>query len=210
MRSAVQPSSTKRFSPSSRQPPSAGVAVSATRSNSQRPSGSVSASVPRCVPAASAGNSASFCASVPPCWMAPVASTAEEKYGAHNSARPISSNAMPSSTNENPCPPHASGTWMAQKPNSPASRSQTAGSKPPSVSIKRRTAVDGDTSPRNRRATSRNWRCSSVKLKGVADIRLKVADCGGRVKWWRKRAPCVFSRRVAPRRTPARQRHQRG
>ena len=73
------PSSTKLLIPSSRKPPPAGVAVVSMPAASQRPFGSVKASVATVSPSTIGGSSASFCASVAAFMIAVVASTVDAK-----------------------------------------------------------------------------------------------------------------------------------
>ena len=73
------PSSTKLLTPSSRNPPPAGVAVVSIPVASQRPFGSVKANVATVSPAAIGGSSSRFCASVPAFMIAVAASTVEAK-----------------------------------------------------------------------------------------------------------------------------------
>ena len=80
------------------------------------PFGSVNASVAIVSPLAMPGSSAFFWSSVPAFRIASAASTTVEKYGAHSSARPISSSTMPSSTHVNPWPPYSSGIAQALEP----------------------------------------------------------------------------------------------
>ncbi len=94
------------------------------------------------------GSSAAFCASVPAFRIAPAASTAEAKYGAHSSTRPISSSTMHCSENPKPCPPYASGIRTAASPISAFICAHEARSHPASVSISRRTSLVGDRSAR--------------------------------------------------------------
>ena len=64
-----------------------------------------------------------------PAWSSvDVASTAELKYGAHRSARPISSSTTVSSTKVKPWPPNSSGTMRLCRPSSLAIWLHTAGS----------------------------------------------------------------------------------
>jgi len=66
--------------------------------SSHFPDGSVNASVAIVSPLAMPGRYACLAAASPLCISVLAASTTEEKYGAHSSARPISSSTMPSST----------------------------------------------------------------------------------------------------------------
>ena len=95
---------------------------------SHLPLGSVNASVAIVSPLAIGGSSADFCASVPAFRIAFAASTAEEKYGAHSSTRPISSSTMPSSMNVKPWPPYSSGIARPCSPSSWPICFQTEGS----------------------------------------------------------------------------------
>ncbi|OIQ66490.1 hypothetical protein GALL_519380 [mine drainage metagenome] len=182
IRSAVCPSTTKLLTPSSRYPPPSRVAGISTPDASHRPFGSVNASAAMQLPSAIAGSNSRFCASVPALTIAVAASTVEEKYGAHSSARPISSSTMPSSTKLKPWPPYASGIWIAVSPSCWFNSCHAARSQPASVSIRRRTAVVGDLSSRNRRRTERNSSCSLVKLncmRFLLDTVLPLAGCRG-------------------------------
>ncbi len=73
------PSSTKLLTPSSVNFPLARVAVASTPDASQRPFGSVNASVATLSPETMGGSSAVFCASLAAFMMAVAASTAEAK-----------------------------------------------------------------------------------------------------------------------------------
>ncbi len=100
IRLATWPSSTNIFEPVSVQLSPDWVAGSVMPSSSQRPLSSVKASVAMVSPDAMPGRNSFLAASSPDCSSAVVASTAEEKNGAHSSERPISSSTMPSSMNE--------------------------------------------------------------------------------------------------------------
>ncbi|CAB4617984.1 unannotated protein [freshwater metagenome] len=128
MRFAVWPSSTKLFVPlmvKSDPEPFASMVMPAS---SQRPDGSVVASVAMVSPLAMPGRYAFFAASSPDCNNAFAARTTLEKYGAHNNARPISSSTTPSSMNEKPCPPNSSGIARPCNAISPAICDHTAAS----------------------------------------------------------------------------------
>ena len=146
------------------------VAMVSIAAASQRPFGSVTARAPRRSPEARGGSRSVFRESSPACRIAPAVSTAEEKYGAHSSARPISSQMMPSSTKENPCPPKASGMCTADKPSSRFRRFQTLASNPASVSMRRRTSTVADVSRRKRPKMSRKCSCSSVNAKAMIPL----------------------------------------
>ena len=148
--------------------------VMVTPEVSQRPFSSVKARAARMSPAAMGGSSSRFWASSAPLIMAVAAKTMEEKYGAHSSARPISSITMPSSTMPNPAPPYCSGMWIPGSPSWSLSWRQISGSYPSSVSIRRRTSVAGDFSVIKRRIVVRNCSCSSVNVIWMRRARL---DC---------------------------------
>ena len=96
--------------------------------SSHLPLGSVKASVAIVSPEAMPGR-CSFLAASSPAWSSVlVASTAEEKYGAHSSARPISSSTTVSSTKVKPWPPNSSGMMRLWSPSSLAIWLHTAGS----------------------------------------------------------------------------------
>ena len=90
-RSALAPSTTNDFSPWSVQPILLWRASSAIPPASQRPFGSATASAASVSPRAIPGRSAAFCASLPAFRTAFAPSAIDPKYGAHRSARPISS-----------------------------------------------------------------------------------------------------------------------
>ena len=98
IRSAVWPSSTNIFSPLIFQLSPSLVAVASMPCSSQRPLASVRARVAMVSPEAMPGRSAFLAASSPLWRMVLAASTTVEKYGAHSSARPISSSTTISST----------------------------------------------------------------------------------------------------------------
>jgi len=99
MRPAVWPSITNIFVPLSVQPSPAAVAWSVMPLSSHLPLGSVKATVAMVSPLAMPGRCAFLAASSPLCSSVLAASTTVLKNGAHSSARPCSSNTMPSSTN---------------------------------------------------------------------------------------------------------------
>ena len=164
-RSAVWPSSTYILTPSSRHDPLSAVAAMVMPGSSQRPFCSVKASVALVSPEAMPGRWACLAASSPQCIRVLAASTAEEKYGAHSSARPISSSTTTCSTLVKPWPPYSSGTVRAGRPICSDIWAQTSGSKPRSVSICSRTADSGDLSSRKLRTNSLSCSCSSVNAK---------------------------------------------
>src|SRR6266540_1769838 len=134
---------------------------------SHRPLGSVNASAAIVSPDAIPGSSSPSCASDPVFMIAFAASATVEKYGAHNSTRPISSSTMPSSTNVNPWPPCASGMCRLCRPSSCAICFQTASSYPSVVSMRRRTSDEGDLASMNLRTASRSCSCSSENAKFI-------------------------------------------
>ena len=95
---------------------------------SQRPFGSARARVAIVSPDAMPGSNVFFWSSVPPLRIALAASATVAKNGAHSSARPISSNTMPSSTKVKPWPPYSSGMCSACRPSSCAICFHTASS----------------------------------------------------------------------------------
>ena len=97
-RSAVWPSITNIFVPFSTQPSPCCVASMVMPLSSHLPDGSVKASVAMVSPAAMPGRKSFLAASSPLCSSVLAARTTVEKYGAHSSARPISSSTTPSST----------------------------------------------------------------------------------------------------------------
>ena len=127
-RLATWPSSTNIFVPLMVHPSPDWVAVASMPASSHLPFGSVKASVAIVSPDAMPGR-CSFLAASSPAWSrVVVASTADEKYGAHRSARPISSRTTVSSTKVKPWPPNSSGTIRLWRPSSLAIWLQTAGS----------------------------------------------------------------------------------
>ena len=125
---ALAPSTTNDFSPCKVQPPAPRRASSSMPPASQRPFGSATASVASVSPAAIPGSSADFSDSLPAFKTAFAASATDAKYGAHSSARPISSRAIPSSTKPRPWPPYDSGMCTPGRPSSWLSCFQTPGS----------------------------------------------------------------------------------
>ncbi len=96
--------------------------------SSHLPLGSVKASVAIVSPDAMPGRCSFLAASSPECSSAEAASTHELKYGAHSSARPISSSTTVSSTKVKPWPPYSSGMIRLWRPSSLAIWLHTAGS----------------------------------------------------------------------------------
>src|SRR2546421_7233551 len=162
---ATPASGTNSFMPSSFQPSPSRAARRPTPSASQRPEGSVRASVPRASPEAIALSHFFFWASVPASRSAGTARPMVLKKGPGRRCRPASSRTTTRSRKV-PKPPCSSGMPRAVQPFS-TSFFQRLSSKASSESMTLRTRLAGDSLARNERASFRSCSCSSENAKSI-------------------------------------------
>ena len=117
-------------------------------------------------PAAIRGSTAAHSAASPASASRLGTSTAVDRNGLTNSARPISSIAMPISTGPAPAPPYCSSISSPVRPMAASSR-HTAGSKPVSVAISARTCASFECRASTSATALRSARCSSLVENGA-------------------------------------------